>query len=205
MKSVSLFFVFLLIFSLLIGCTSKTINNEPEKVIIQDSKVADSSVEPDTPPGNEEIVSDELVVNNEEDIEKKVCHSFVKLEQGVFSEVDVDGSSFKLELRDLSEKGADILVETQDIHLTYDIPAEYVLSDGKRINLALSLIRDGFAYICINTGEEYDISYCENKDEYQKGPCFDNLGYLYGVEYCEGIPNEDDRTMCVRGALGQNG
>jgi hypothetical protein len=152
----------------------------------------------------------------------KQCHYYLGLKKGELKSFEISSSAVSIELLDFKVNDPDYLARlynkdnfTTDYvkdwvklnlndEKTIQIPImglmEASLDSGTRFYLAAPLIRDENVFVCINTGEPYDMKHCESKSGAERSNCFDNLGYLNGIEYCGQISNEADRKACERGA-----
>jgi hypothetical protein len=167
---------------------------------------------PETQPSAPEKTSEFVGIkffNIKEDVTSLACHYSKKLIKNNPVIINDSKINLKLELTGLDETDyqyAEIRInDNKTIKVSLDEVVEIGFANDATILLMVGLIRNDYAMGCVNTNENYDITFCENKSGSDRFMCFDNLGYLNGIEYCQNIPNPEDRTICVGGASGTNG
>jgi hypothetical protein len=200
-KTTGICTVFILaIILLLVGCAKESPLITPNETTGNESSI---NVSPDLPK------FDFIKVKSIEFIDDKTnlpCHYSDKLR--VNSPIAINDSKIviKFELINFSNDSAKVKInDDKEGLITTNRIAEVEFNNGAKILFAATLFREDYAVICVNTNEEYDVAFCDSKLGSDRFMCFDNLGYLNGVDYCDKIQDSSDKADCRGGALGTNG
>lgn len=79
------------------------------------------------------------------------------------------------------------------------------LASGDAFILGITNVRGDSIFVCVGSDNALGPSLCEPMSGSERTACFDNLGYLNGVDFCRQMGDPQDRSACENGALGKNG
>lgn len=186
--------------------TTNQTNNTPDQTTNQTTNAGDSDIKKRTTDQPTDIILTENPTTNQ----TLTCQTYLKLDVGNPQEVNDLNMTFNLESMDADSqiKTARIRIEGTNQNAVIEIvqgnESSIKLNDMGLL-LQMGMIRSDYLMLCINTEEKYDEMFCAKKQAAERNMCFDNLGYLNGLDYCARIENPDDRIMCEKGAKGENG
>jgi len=202
-KKMEILFILSLAFVLLVGGCAREVPVSPSnETPLNHSESNDSN--------NISVAAFDFIkvksIDSVDNIKNMSCHYSDKLKADLPIIINDSKIVMKYELINMSNDSIKVKInDDKDVLTPLNRIAEISFANGVKILFNIFLIREDYAMVCVNNNEEYDIAFCESTSGSNRFRCFDNLGYLNGIDYCQKILNSNDKKACEGGAKGTNG